>query len=457
MFQQLKSSALKTAYNFARKKGIHCPDCEEPLDLPRAMPLEEKNETISCDQCSWFGTPSVLLYESTGKAFSDNDRKRRGGLIAHPVAKPANSKIKETTDGQNASFLLPARKKINAIVFFSVFWLAFTTVHCFFMLSGSGFSSALFFLIPFYLIFFAVGIGMAYVALRSVFMEQLLVINDQEITHLKKFFGRTSKSTLPREQVSRVVQESSHSVIDRPIYEIRIHPKEPHHKRLKIGLHLDENEKDWLQYSLQQLLTPPTPTSSKNPYVTASSIGSAAGFQPSALTEKNLTLTPKTDGTFSLLIKKSSSKFLLPIGAALLIGALFLGLGEAYGNYLETQQGDNTIDQALIPGVISLILFIVALTCLIIGFKNLGLSHLYEFGKNNLIVKTLRNNSVQEQKQHAKNSFHKVTSGNGGEVNGSPRYKLKLHGSKKSYTLHNFLPLHLLEPLEDSIDYWLNS
>jgi len=103
MFQQLKSSALKTAYNFARKKGIHCPDCEEPLDLPRAMPLEEKNETISCDQCSWFGTPSVLLYESTGKAFSDNDRKRRGGLIAHPVAKPANSKIKETTDGQLSS------------------------------------------------------------------------------------------------------------------------------------------------------------------------------------------------------------------------------------------------------------------------------------------------------------------------------------------------------------------
>lgn len=55
---------------------------------------------------------------------------------------------------------------------FVIFWLGFTSVHAFFMLRGFWGSAALFFLVPFYLLFFGVGIYMALAWRRGVGLKQ---------------------------------------------------------------------------------------------------------------------------------------------------------------------------------------------------------------------------------------------------------------------------------------------
>lgn len=56
--------------------------------------------------------------------------------------------------------MTPRLKQSSPPLLFAVFWLGFTTVHAFFMLRGFWGSGAMFFLVPFYCIFFGVGMLM---------------------------------------------------------------------------------------------------------------------------------------------------------------------------------------------------------------------------------------------------------------------------------------------------------
>lgn len=66
---------------------------------------------------------------------------------------------------------------------FVIFWLGFTTVHAFFMLRGAWGSAAMFFLVPFYLIFFGVG--------------GLMLASWWNVTALRRRFGNPTLLPLP--------------------------------------------------------------------------------------------------------------------------------------------------------------------------------------------------------------------------------------------------------------------
>jgi hypothetical protein len=125
---------------------------------------------------------------------------------------------------------------------FAFGWLSFTTVHAIFMIGGmaSAFGWAALGLLGFYSIFFMVGFGMAWAALRSLAQERL-ELNGRELTlHRNYRLWRTQKSfTLGRESRARIV-DASVKQENSSASEIAI--RDANNKEIRFGMGMDRQE-----------------------------------------------------------------------------------------------------------------------------------------------------------------------------------------------------------------------
>ena len=151
----------------------------------------------------------------------------------------------------------PGGKRARGIGCFAFAWLAITIpVSCVFLLVDDanwegGEAPPLIFMIPFFGIFWAVGIGMLIAWLRMRFTQIYLAVEPEQFAIQKTLFGRKKLTKLTLDQNSHAELVESYSENDNPVYTIQV---EGVSGKEKFATGISYDEKRWLATTINQFL-----------------------------------------------------------------------------------------------------------------------------------------------------------------------------------------------------------
>jgi hypothetical protein len=172
---------------------------------------------------------------------------------------PAGTKIRrESLGSETVIWHIPAVGKFGFFMFFSVFWLIITGIvsggFLFAFLTGGKIEGNMpgWVIIPFFGIFWAVGLGMLYAAFRQKYMRQSVTFGSDQITLQKILFGKTSEKSLLRSSISSVSQKEFYQQNYKPIYGIEIRGSDG---KIRFGSALTAEEKIWLVTDFNRVLS----------------------------------------------------------------------------------------------------------------------------------------------------------------------------------------------------------
>ena len=244
ILQKVESSALNHA---ARNGGLRCPNCGASHAAPNVSP----GDLLDCPECG--GRSVARSWVSSGGA-------PRGWADRRPVDTEIQRKSRD--DGA-LMWDIPATGKSGGFLFFAIFWCTITGV-----VSG-GFLMALLFgepaegkdsvspvviapmLLLFFGIFWAIGLGMFYVAARNKWARTRVVVTGDEVILGRRLFGRVTEKRVKRSEVDDVRTEEFYRSNETPVYGITIQAGK---RRLKFGTVLREDEKGWLAADIRREL-----------------------------------------------------------------------------------------------------------------------------------------------------------------------------------------------------------
>lgn len=177
---------------------------------------------------------------------------------------PAGTKIRVSTDARGGKvWEIPASRKPNFFIFFSVIWLAITTLvsggFLFSVLSGGEIDGDMpqWVLIPFLGIFWAVGVGLFYLGLRQMLARHTIMVGAESLIWRRDFFGRITEKSLLRGGITTIAERVFYRQNNRPVYGIEIKGMEG---RIRFGTTLRDEEKAWLVAELTEAAIPKKPT-----------------------------------------------------------------------------------------------------------------------------------------------------------------------------------------------------
>lgn len=98
-------------------------------------------------------------------------------------------------------------------------------------------------MIPFFGLFWVIGLGTLYMAFREKYMKHRLTIARDTVTLRKELFGRVREKSLRKEDVGAVARKEFYQRNYVPVYGIEIKGAEG---KLRFGTILTEDEKSWL-------------------------------------------------------------------------------------------------------------------------------------------------------------------------------------------------------------------
>jgi hypothetical protein len=183
---------------------------------------------------------------------------------------------------------IPASGKSGGFLFFAIFWCTITGV-----VSGGILMAMLFgkppegsdsaprlvvvpIMILFFSIFWAIGLGMLYVAARNKWARTRVVVTGDEVILGRRLFGRVMEKRVPRGEVTEVKTEEFYRSNETPVFGVAIHAGK---RKLKFGTVLREDEKGWLAADIRgELLGGPVPKSAPAPEAARSGIPSMRSF-----------------------------------------------------------------------------------------------------------------------------------------------------------------------------------
>lgn len=296
---KLEHAAFRSAL---RKGGLRCPSCGAPPVAAVTAP----DDWLNCAECG--GKSAAREWVMSGGV--------PRGWADRP---PADTAIRrETRDDGAIRWLIPPSGKSGGFLLFAVFWCAITAV-----VSGGFLIAILFgkpvegadsvpawmvapFLLLFFGIFWAIGIGMFYVAARNKWARTGVMVSRDEVVLVRTLFGRKKEQRVPRASVESVGSEEFYRSNETPVYGITIKAGA---KKLKFGSMLRDDEKGWLAADLKRVLCgePERPVRTQQ------------------LTEEGPPIP--ADRAFSLLIP-DAGRHLLPMAAVLtLMGLGFMAVG----------------------------------------------------------------------------------------------------------------------------------
>ena len=245
MFKKVVESLEKANIRTKLKNGgLVCPDCGAPAGL---LPTN-LDEVMVCGSCG--------ARASLGEWARSSDSNQTIGFADRP---PLGTKIRRETMGANQIIWhIPAVGKFGFFLFFAVFLLLITGT-----VSGGFFISFLsgqkiegdgpdWIIVPFFAIFWAIGLGMLYAAFRQKYLKHIVTFSGDHITLRKNMFGRTSEKSLSRSSVNSVSQMEFYQQNYKPIYGIEIRGNEG---KLRFGSALAAEDKAWLVADFKKVLT----------------------------------------------------------------------------------------------------------------------------------------------------------------------------------------------------------
>ena len=449
MFKKLVSSAKESGYQKVRKKGVRCPDCGNALDLPEHLPEAGFGMTLKCSHCSWMGGLSSLISHGS-----------RDQLLSSRKEKPEGSKIKEVIGEVKASWLIPAKRKFNFLMFFALFWLLVTGAFTFGLLFGgvqvSG-DMPLWGGMLFLGIFWLIGLGMGYAGLRMAYTELLVRVDENAVILTRRFFKKMWSHSIPRDQVKRVSLGVAYTQNEVPVYQLEI--KNTDGKDLKFGSSLSLDEKRWLLGGLESVL-------GKSSGEKIAQQGQVDGLFSGAsdlsgleeLKTKSLTVQSMGRGGVRIIRRYTAGPVLMIAGLITMIGD-FVWMGSMWSDHSVGESSDGiarVIDFLFssLPLIFSLVGLVVGGALMAGGFWVLGRKILFEFDRDGLKVQT-EWRGKKTQKQFSKSEVLRVDVTHSGNVNNQPRFAVAVVTESENLKICGFEPDDVADTVKLWVDRWI--
>lgn len=240
------TEAMEKAAVRAKQKsgGLSCPECgEKGGSLPPSW-----EELMVCANCGARASLPEWAASAPGAP---------RGRAGEP---PAGTAIRVSTDARGGRvWEIPASRRFNFFLFFALFWLAVTALvsggFLLAFLSGQeiGGDFPEWALIPFFGIFWAVGLGMLYAGLRQMLARHTVTVCGGRITLRREMLGRVSEKSLACAGITACGQREFYQQNYRPVYGIEIRGGEG---KIRFGTMLGEEEKEWLAADLAAAVLP---------------------------------------------------------------------------------------------------------------------------------------------------------------------------------------------------------
>ncbi|RYD19409.1 MAG: hypothetical protein EOP88_19050 [Verrucomicrobiaceae bacterium] len=417
VLKQLLENTQSAGFRSMASRGLLvCPSCgSKPGDLP-AGPVE----VIACPSCGtrasaaeWTGTPLA------GTA-ADPD----------PVALPAGSRIIRSGDGSGeVVWHIPASGNSGGLLFFAIFWCAITAIvsgaFLVAFLTGGEIKGEMpeWVLIPFFGIFWAVGLGMFYAGFRSKYARHRITAGPYRVVLLRELFGRSTEKCLAAAGITSVSREVFYQKNYRAVFGVEIKGAGG---KLRFGSTLTDDEKTWLVADMKRVMM----KERQGPSFTAP------------------TSAPRVrQAYFSVALPKSRSS-LMPMAMVLVgMGAVFAVAGTFInGSALKPSESDDrglarTIEQVfhlatqgflgiwmLISGIIAL----VGIVMLVVHLKSQGKETRLEATDSEISIRTFKYGRILQDRTFPRSAVTDIRCSGSGSSNGKPMKRIELIVGEKA-------------------------
>ena len=170
---------------------------------------------------------------------------------------PAGTRIRVAGDAYGGKvWEIPASGKFGFFMLFSLVWLSITAIgsgtFLFMFLSGGKIEGNMppeWLLIPFFGIFWAIGLGTLYTGLHNMLARHRVSVGGGRLTLRREMLGRVSEKSLSCAGITTLEQREFYKQNDQPVYGIEIKGAEG---KIRFGTTLEEAEKAWLVVELTE-------------------------------------------------------------------------------------------------------------------------------------------------------------------------------------------------------------
>jgi uncharacterized membrane protein len=403
LFETLTAKAMKLAMDRAFAKGVlRCPKCGQK---PATAPVDVVT-LLRCQACGIDSLPQEWLLDSASVA------------TAQPDQIPAGTRIKrEGTGTSECIWHIPASGKFGFFLFFGLFWTGVTALVSAGFLFGSDREvegSAPWVIYPVFALFWGVGLGTLYIAVRNKYARHRISVTRDLVTLRREMFGQVKEKSLVASKVTSVAQVEFYQQNYQPIYGVEIRG---HEGKLRFGTTLEESEKAWL----------------------------VADIKRAVFGEVHDTIAPHTPEMLAAH-RQSSFSFPLPpatkgqwIGGVIfiLIGLGAIAVGVFNGSDIP-DQGNTAADQIaaafdslfsgfnLIPKIVGLVFTGIGLTMVFSTLSGSNKEVRLEGDEAQVALRTYQHGRVIKEQSFPRSSVSGVRATRSGVMNGKPVKRIDL-------------------------------
>lgn len=226
--------------NKAWSKGLmRCPKCgQSPVQAP-----VDVETLVRCESCGFDALPGDWCPDP------------RGISTGHADQIPAGTRIqREGCIPGDCVWHIPPSGKFGFFLFFGIIWTTITVVVSGGFLFGTtaeGSAAPPWFIYPFLSIFWVIGFGCLYVAVRNKYSSHRITVTRDLVTLRREMFGKVKETSLVTRDIKTVEQTVFYQQNYQPVYGVEIRG---HGGKLRFGTTLEEAEKAWLVADIKRAI-----------------------------------------------------------------------------------------------------------------------------------------------------------------------------------------------------------
>lgn len=426
MISGLKNQALRAGYAMARKSGLPCPDCGEPLSLPDSLP----DHPLTCGTCPWAGSWTRVAF-----------RLSQGDLQRIENTKPPKCRIAEHEIDGGREWTIPARGGVNFFLFFGAFFGGLPLVMMTLLLFGSGESESLaatVFAVLFLLVFVTVGGTIFRIGLRRSAARYFLRIASGAALLERRFLGRRRYRTIPGGELAGVGLSPAYTSNNQQVYDLVLQSRGG--EVIRFGSSLPEREQRWLIGRMMDCL----PAEEAKP-ASVSAVGlDDRQDRPPADEARDVSARSLSEGFVVEIRGKRFARGMLPVAIFLvLFGGVFAWIGFAEAGFPFHVAG---IGMA-----------VVGVVLLGVAVRISGRQRSLTVEGDQLLVESRSKDRRLARDLYRRSDFERLDVASSGHSNGQPRYSVNLTGREVELRIFSWASEEQVAVVAPRIEAWLGT
>lgn len=411
----------KASSRYAR--NFVCPECGNAPDGKPGRSVQ----VLTCAGC---GTKASVA-EWTQRWPDENV------VTGHAGQPPSTTKIRRETLPDAAVWHIPAHGSFGFFMFFGILWTLITAVvsggFLFAFLTGGEIKGGLpdWTLIPFFGVFWAVGLACLYLGVRQKWMKHRLSVANGQLVLRREIFGRSKEKSLPVAGIIGIEQKVFYQQNYQQVFGIEVKGARG---KLRFGSALDAAEKAWLVADLREAVFGPA--------------------KPAAMTSPEAGSSNRRRQAFSVELPHSR-KQLWPLAiASSLVGVTFLIVSVTLLNEpWESWQSDQPIPIRVFDAIFNvfthgmqaafflmgLATFIGGLALLVHLVRSRGQVRKLEGNATEIAVRTYRNNRVWQEKTYACDTVSDIRASQSGSSGSKVMKRIELIAGDEAIKLAGWI------------------